>query len=80
MAKLLGALLFYTALTVAVKAIGEEDNRAGHDPKLREVSRSNVKGYINSWAVKVRGGRKAADKVAQRNGFDIMGQVDAIYQ
>ena len=78
MAKLLGALLFCTALAVAVIVRGEESTRAGHDQKPREISRRHAKEYINSWAVKVRGGRKAADEVAQRNGFDNMGQVDAI--
>ena len=80
MARLLGAILASLALFFAVVHVqGLSVKDWGIEPVGQPSERSHRSTYINSWAVKIKGGERVADKVARRYGFHNLGLVRPSY-
>ena len=78
--KMLSVTLASLALFVCVQGINRGMSGTVWPTETEQPS-SEVEtgGYLNSWAVKITGGTKAADKVARRYGFDNLGLVGLLY-
>ena len=73
MARVVGAVLVGLALfAIGIQAVNLKQLLTS--PQYSQLQGSSDV-YINSWAVKIRGGSAVADIVARQNGFDNLGLV-----
>ena len=69
-------VILVVAIAIATESVGARQFTASNswpEDSQKEIRHLDVN--INSWAVKIRGGRGVADAVAHRHGYDNLGLV-----